>query len=94
MSPKPYGPPQNDKNSNENGGHGRTRNLCSNLLLDDSLVKLVLECTTQAHRHPTIEDYILAFRAKNDLHPQVQHLPHPAAQLLHSLYNYGATETE
>jgi hypothetical protein len=89
MSPKPYGPPQDDKNSNENGDHSRTRNLCYNLLRDDSLGKLVLECTTEARRHPASEDYILAFRAKKDLRPQ--HLPHPAAQLLHSSYNYGAT---
>jgi hypothetical protein len=37
-----------------------------------SQIKLVLECTTEAHRHPTIEDYLLALRANIDLHPQIR----------------------
>jgi hypothetical protein len=44
-----------------------------------------------AWSHPTIEDYLLDFRSKGDLHRKVHHVPHPAAQLLHEFYTKGAT---
>jgi hypothetical protein len=44
-----------------------------------------------AWSHPTIEDYLLDFRSKGDLHRKVHHVPHPAAQLLHEFCTKGAT---
>jgi hypothetical protein len=66
-------PPSNS----EKGDNGRESSSYSSLLLDDSLGKLVLESTAEARRHPTFEDYLLAFRTRSDLHAKVHHLHTP-----------------
>lgn len=59
-------------------------------LLQDSLGKLVNTATAACRKHKTLEQYLKSLQSRNDIHPHVQRLPHPAAPLLHDLHTFGA----
>jgi hypothetical protein len=77
-------------NGNTPGKSSRTR-FPPISLLQDSLGKLVLAATIELQQYPTLEDYLRTWQTCSDIHPQVQQLPHPAANLLHALHTSGAS---
>jgi hypothetical protein len=60
-------------------------------LLTDDLGKLVADLHRRFHEASSLSDFVRQFQPSKDLQPNLQDLPHPAANLLQQLRNDGAS---